>query len=175
MPPKAKQPANGKSEGKPKQSNAPAAVSTASEGFRPATTSVTKPDTTAFHAEQDALKKEIDEYQAKLVCTLSLPFLTKSNRLGRQNAVKEKIALVKGTGGNERRDALRAELDAIRGQQGNNKASRSKLLEQIQTIQTGIQTKVCDVILTCASAHVIIDQSPSSSSRKDALQNSRRR
>jgi hypothetical protein len=71
MPPKAKQPSNGKSEAKPKQSAAPAAVSTASEGSRPATTSLTKPDTAAYHAEQDALKKEIDEYQAKLVCILS--------------------------------------------------------------------------------------------------------
>lgn len=89
--------------------------------------------------------------------------------LGHQNAVKEKIALAKGTGGNERRDALRAELDAIRGQQGNNKASRSKLLEQVQTMQAGIQTKVWVVILICAKAHVIIGQSPSSSSRKDAI------
>jgi hypothetical protein len=146
MPPKAKQPANGKSEAKPKRSAVPAVVSTASEGSKPATSFVTKPDAAAFHAEQDALKKEIDECQAKLVCT----FFFSSHRLtkvGRQNMVKEKIALAKGTGGNERRDALRAELDAIRGQQGNNKASRSKLLEQIQTMQAGIQTKARDVVL----------------------------
>ena len=66
MPPKAKQPANGKSEAKPKPT-APAPATTASEGSKPATTSITKPDATAHHAEQDALKKEIDQYQAKLV------------------------------------------------------------------------------------------------------------
>ncbi|KIM29448.1 hypothetical protein M408DRAFT_67984 [Serendipita vermifera MAFF 305830] len=125
MPPKAKQPATGKSENKPKAAAPAAPAAAASEGSKQtATTPVTKPDTAAFHAEQDALKKEIDQLQVKL------------------NAVKEKIALVKGTGGNERRDALRAELDGIRGQQGNNKASRGKLLEQIQTMQANIQTKV---------------------------------
>lgn len=71
MPPKAKQPANGKSEAKPKPAAPGAApVASASEGSKPATTSVVKPDATAHHAEQDSLKKEIDQLQAKLVSYL---------------------------------------------------------------------------------------------------------
>ncbi|CAG7848789.1 Uncharacterized protein C458.02c [Serendipita indica DSM 11827] len=129
MPPKGKQAANGKTDAnKPAKSTTSAAASASAAGSsKPAATTattVTKPDTTAYHAEQDALKKEIDETQAKL------------------NAVKEKINLAKGGGANERRDALRAELDAIRGQQGSNKASRQKLKEQIDTLQTNVQNKV---------------------------------
>ncbi|PVF93723.1 hypothetical protein CPB86DRAFT_808843 [Serendipita vermifera] len=133
MPPKAKQPANGaKTDAKPKaaasSSNATTSTSAnaanAAESSAKATTA-TKPDATAYHAQQEAYKKEIDDLQAKL------------------NAVKEKINLAKGGGGgNERREALKAELDAIRGQQGSNKASRGKLLDQIQALQANMQNKI---------------------------------
>lgn len=56
--------------------------------------------------------------------------------------MKEKISLAKNGPGNERRAALRAELDALRGQQSSSKTSRSKLLEQMKSIQDGIQKKV---------------------------------
>jgi hypothetical protein len=69
MPPKSKQPTNGKPDSKPKTTApAPTANAEASEAAKSAQTTVTKPDTAAYHAEQDALKKEIEQYQAKLVC-----------------------------------------------------------------------------------------------------------
>ncbi|KAG8756087.1 hypothetical protein FRC14_003390 [Serendipita sp. 396] len=132
MPPKAKQAANGKSDAKPKP--APSAAAAAAAAATTATTSaktsstsatqVTKPDQSTYQTEQDNLKQEIDQLQTKL------------------NAVKDKINLAKSGGSNERRDALRAELDALRAQQGNNKASRTKLLDQMQILQNSIQNKV---------------------------------
>ena len=68
MPPKTKQPANGKFEAKPKLTAAPAAPAASSSAAELPKSTVAKPDATAYHAEQDALKKEIDELQAKLVC-----------------------------------------------------------------------------------------------------------
>ena len=60
-----------------------------------------------------------------------------------QNVVRDKIGGASGKGTlNERRKALRDELDEIRGQQSNNKASRGKILDQVKTIQDGIQKKV---------------------------------
>jgi hypothetical protein len=38
--------------------------------------------------------------------------------------------------------ALRTELDTLRGQQSSTKTSRGKLLEQMKSIQDGIQKKV---------------------------------
>lgn len=62
-----------------------------------------------------------------------------------QSAVKEKIALAGGgkTGhASDRRNALHAELDSVRGQQSGNKATRTKIRDQLQTLQDGIQKKV---------------------------------
>ena len=57
--------------------------------------------------------------------------------------MKEKISLVtRGGQGNEKRNALRAQLDELRSQQSGNKTSRSKIFEQIKTLQDGIQKKV---------------------------------
>ncbi len=57
--------------------------------------------------------------------------------------MKEKISLVtRGGQGNEKRNALRAQLDELRSQQSGNKTSRSKIFEQIKTLQEGIQKKV---------------------------------
>ncbi|KAG6900963.1 hypothetical protein C0993_004400 [Termitomyces sp. T159_Od127] len=91
-----------------------------------------KPDKKAYDAEQERLKKEIDALQAKLA---------------RQSAVRDKISLATKSGGpgNDRKAALRAELDAIRGQQSNNKTSRGKILEQIKAFQDGIQKKIKDL------------------------------
>ncbi|KAG5724339.1 hypothetical protein E4T56_gene16034 [Termitomyces sp. T112] len=88
-----------------------------------------KPDKKAYDAEQERLKKEIDALQVKL------------------SAVKDKISLATKSGGpgNDRRAALRAELDAIRGQQSNNKLSRGKVLDQIKAFQDGIQKKIKDL------------------------------
>lgn len=77
MAPKAKQVANGKADPKPKPA---ASTNEASESSKTTHTTVTKPDQAAYHAEQDALKKEIDEHQAKLV---RIPPPSTSNRLAR--------------------------------------------------------------------------------------------
>ena len=77
MPPKGKQAANGKTDAKPAKttSTTPAAAAAAgSSKAAPTTvTPITKPDSTAYHAEQDALKKEIDAAQAKLVRKILSP------------------------------------------------------------------------------------------------------
>ena len=68
--------------------------------------------------------------------------------------MKEKISLVtKGGLGNERRNTLRAELDDLRSQQSGNKASRSRIFEQMKTLQEGIQKKASVYIyriMSCA-------------------------
>ena len=57
--------------------------------------------------------------------------------------MKEKISLAtKGGPGNEKRNALRAQLDELRSQQSGNKTSRSKIFEQMKTLQDGIQKRV---------------------------------
>ncbi|OSD04280.1 hypothetical protein PYCCODRAFT_1433663 [Trametes coccinea BRFM310] len=87
-----------------------------------------KPDKTLYDAEQNKIKAEIDAVQVKLT------------------AVKEKIALTSKSGpGSERRNALKAELDSIRGQQSTNKLSRGKIHDQLKTIQDGIQKKIKDL------------------------------
>ncbi|TRM67568.1 hypothetical protein BD626DRAFT_479165 [Schizophyllum amplum] len=87
-----------------------------------------RPDKQLYDAEQEKIKKDIDALQAKL------------------SAVRDNIsgATAKGTT-SERRTQLRAELDGIRGQQSNNKASRGKILDQVKTIQDGIQKKIKDL------------------------------
>ena len=67
MPPKEKQRASGSTEKKPAPKPAPAKpakeeVATTREGRSG------KPDQAVYQAEQDALKKEIDEIMVKLVC-----------------------------------------------------------------------------------------------------------
>ncbi|KAH7929454.1 hypothetical protein BV22DRAFT_1080930 [Leucogyrophana mollusca] len=89
-----------------------------------------KPDKAAYDAEQERIKSEIDSLQTKL------------------SAVREKISLVTKSGsgsGNDRRSTLRAEMDSIRGQQSTNKSSRGKVLDQLKSIQDGIQKKIKDL------------------------------
>ncbi|KAG6821273.1 hypothetical protein H0H93_002383 [Arthromyces matolae] len=88
-----------------------------------------KPDKKIYDAEQEKLKKEIDALQTRL------------------SSVKEKISLATKSGGpgSDRRTALRAELESIRGQQSTNKSSRGKILDQIKTIQDGVQKKIKDL------------------------------
>jgi hypothetical protein len=57
--------------------------------------------------------------------------------------VKEKIAMGgKNAPEGDKRTALKAELDGLRGQQANIKANRAKFLDQIKAIQESIQKKV---------------------------------
>jgi uncharacterized coiled-coil DUF342 family protein len=87
-----------------------------------------KPDKAAYDAEQQRIKAEIDGVHEKLT------------------AVKEKISLAtRGGQGNEKRNALRAQLDELRSQQSGNKTSRSKIFEQMKTLQDGIQKRKKDL------------------------------
>ncbi|KAF8974556.1 hypothetical protein BDZ97DRAFT_1774283 [Flammula alnicola] len=87
-----------------------------------------KPDKKLYDAEQTKLKAEIDALQSKLT------------------VVRDKIAVATKSGpGNDRRNALRAELDSIRDKQSTNKNSRGKSVDQIKSIQDGIQKKIKDL------------------------------
>lgn len=66
MPPKAKKQENVKSDVKTKPAPVPT-PDNAQPSAKPSGSSVTKPDNTAHHATQEALKKEIDQLQVKLV------------------------------------------------------------------------------------------------------------
>lgn len=83
-----------------------------------------KPDQAVFNKEQDALKVQIDAAQAKLA------------------AVRAKIdGLGKGGPGAQRRKELQGQLDEIRSAQGNVKANRSKIFEQIKALNESSQAK----------------------------------
>ncbi|KDQ21037.1 hypothetical protein BOTBODRAFT_152046 [Botryobasidium botryosum FD-172 SS1] len=85
-----------------------------------------RPDQAAYNAEQEKIKSEIDALQAKL------------------NAVKDKIGLASNNKSGpeaERRAALHAELDGIRGQQAEHKAKRTKILDEVKAIQATVQKK----------------------------------
>jgi uncharacterized coiled-coil DUF342 family protein len=94
----------------------------------PTVTGSGKPDKAAYDAEQERIRSEIDGLQTKLA------------------AVREKISSAnQSSTGNDKRAALKAELDGIRGQQSSNKLNRGKTLEQLKTIQDGIQKKIKDL------------------------------
>ncbi|KAJ4478103.1 hypothetical protein J3R30DRAFT_3657430 [Lentinula aciculospora] len=87
-----------------------------------------KPDKKIYETEQEKLKGEIDGLQVKL------------------SVVRDSIFLAtQGGASNERRNALKAELDGIRGQQSNNKASRGKVLDQVKAYDESIKKKVKDL------------------------------
>ncbi|KAF7301699.1 hypothetical protein MIND_00735400 [Mycena indigotica] len=87
-----------------------------------------RPDKKVFDAEQDKLKADIDALQAKL------------------SAVRDKIGLATKSGpGNDRRKALLAELDSIRGQQSETKVSRNKIHENLKSMNESIAKKVKDL------------------------------
>ncbi|KAI0776089.1 hypothetical protein BD413DRAFT_610779 [Trametes elegans] len=133
MAPKSKPAATNGAAKKPKAStpsgtasHAPAAADV--QEFTPVEYGPGKPDKAAYDAEQNKIKAEIDAVQAKL------------------SEVKEKISLTSRSGpGSERRNALKAELDGIRGQQSTNKLSRGKVFDQLKSIQDGVQKKIKDL------------------------------
>ncbi|KAG1892445.1 hypothetical protein F4604DRAFT_1672457 [Suillus subluteus] len=94
----------------------------------PAATGSGKPDKAAHDAEQERIRTEIDGLQTKLA------------------AVREKISSAnQPSTGNDKRAALKAELDSIRSQQSSNKLNRGKTHEQLKAIQEGIQKKIKDL------------------------------
>ncbi|KAJ7700098.1 hypothetical protein B0H17DRAFT_1048577 [Mycena rosella] len=134
MPPKSKQaPADGAAaKGKAPSTNGtttPVSTVDKKDTSDPATaTAAGRPDKKVFDAEQDRIKTDIDALQVKL------------------SAVRDQISLTNKSGpGNDRRNALRAELDTIRGQQSNSKTSRTKIREQLDTLTEGITKKVKDL------------------------------
>ncbi|KAL0579698.1 multicopy suppressor of BFA (Brefeldin A) [Marasmius crinis-equi] len=107
-------------------STAPSEKKTTSDA--PAPSAGGKPDKKAYDTEQQRLKGEIDALQVKL------------------SAVRDKIGLAtKGGSGNEKRNALKAELDGIRDQQSTNKVSRTKILDQVKSHQESISKKIQDL------------------------------
>ncbi|KAJ7283644.1 hypothetical protein C8J57DRAFT_1432694 [Mycena rebaudengoi] len=133
MPPKSKQtpPANGEAAPKgkaPSTNGTTTPVSTADKKDTSDVAPIGRPDKKVFDAEQDKIKAEIDALQVKL------------------SAVRDKISLATKSGpGNDRRTALRAELDGIKGQQSSSKASRGKIHEQLDTLKASIDKKVKDL------------------------------
>lgn len=64
--------------------------------------------------------------------------------------MKDKISLTSKSGpGGEKRNALKAELDGIRGQQSTNKLSRGKVFDQLKALQDGVQKKVGYHTVSC--------------------------
>lgn len=92
--------------------------------------------------------------------------------------MKEKISLAtRGGQGNEKRNALRSQLDELRSQQSGNKTSRSKIFEQIKTLQEGIQKKVgtsayTPFFLLLHNEH-FVDKGPSDFQGQSEIQNGR--
>ncbi|THH33615.1 hypothetical protein EUX98_g609 [Antrodiella citrinella] len=87
-----------------------------------------KPDKAVYDAEQAKLKTDIDALQVQV------------------SAIREKIGFAgKGSVGNDKRTELRAQLEEIRGQQSNTKASRNTIFEQLKALQEGIQKKGKDL------------------------------
>ncbi|OSX60401.1 hypothetical protein POSPLADRAFT_1148743 [Postia placenta MAD-698-R-SB12] len=110
----------------------PTAVEAISEQFDFAAYVTGKPEKSVYDQEQEKIKAQIDALQS---------------------AVKEKLGLTsKGDAGNDKRAALRAELDSLRGQQSNTKLNRSKVFDQLKAIQDGVQKKVKDLNAAKAKA-----------------------
>lgn len=84
-----------------------------------------KPDKKAYDAEQESIKAELDSLHAKL------------------GAIRDKIGLATRSGpSNDRRNDLRSQLDEVKGKQGSNKNSRTKIFEQIKSKQESMQSKI---------------------------------
>ncbi|KAM5532306.1 hypothetical protein V8D89_006001 [Ganoderma adspersum] len=111
----------------PSGTSSPATVAAEVQEFTLVTYGSGRPDKAQYDAEQNKIKAEIDALQVKL------------------NAVRDKLNVGKGGPGNERRNALRGELDTIRGQQSTTKLARGKVFEQLKTLQEGIQKKIKDL------------------------------
>ncbi|WVQ75127.1 hypothetical protein IAR50_004736 [Cryptococcus sp. DSM 104548] len=88
---------------------------------------LTKPDQQKYNAEQDALNKEIAEVKAKI------------------DAIRSRIALSQAPTSNDRRSAIKSELDSLRGEQAKFKGDRNKLFEEMKRLQEGVQKKIKEV------------------------------
>ncbi|KZT74413.1 hypothetical protein DAEQUDRAFT_761273 [Daedalea quercina L-15889] len=116
-------------------SPAPAPATPVEAPFEFATYGPGKPDKGTYEKEQEQIKAQIDALQVKV------------------SAVRDRInQATKPGGSNDKRNALRAELDGIRDQQSMSKASRAKVFDQLKAIQDGVQKKVKDLNAAKAKA-----------------------
>ncbi|WVN86951.1 uncharacterized protein L203_102126 [Cryptococcus depauperatus CBS 7841] len=83
-----------------------------------------KPDQSKYNVEQDEINKEIAAVKVKL------------------DAVRSRIALSQAPGSNDRRSALKAELEGLRTEQSKFKGDRNKLFDEMKRLQEGIQKKI---------------------------------
>ncbi|OWT39327.1 nuclear segregation protein Bfr1 [Cryptococcus neoformans] len=86
-----------------------------------------KPDQSKYNAEQDEINKEIAAVKEKI------------------EAVRSRIALSQAPTSNDRRSAIKAELDSLRSEQAKFKGDRNKLFEEMKRLQEGVQKKIKDV------------------------------
>lgn len=61
-----------------------------------------------------------------------------------QDAVRSRISLGSSPGSNDRRTVIKAELDALRGEQGKFKADRGRTLDEVKRLQENVQKKIKD-------------------------------
>ncbi|WFD34256.1 multicopy suppressor of BFA (Brefeldin A) [Malassezia cuniculi] len=86
-----------------------------------------KPDKEAHHREMDRIKSEIDKAQAKMTAV---------------RAALSGEGLPSDSPAAKRRTELRSELDKLRAQQSGHKGARSKVFNEIKSLQDEIATKV---------------------------------
>ncbi|GAA5934527.1 uncharacterized protein JCM15063_004603 [Sporobolomyces koalae] len=88
-----------------------------------------RPDKSVYDKEQDALRAEIDQVQAKL------------------NDLRNKISTssVKGGPHHERKIELRKQLDQLRSEQQQARGGRGKTVEQLSTMQEALKKKIAEL------------------------------
>ncbi|ODO06925.1 hypothetical protein I350_04286 [Cryptococcus amylolentus CBS 6273] len=90
-------------------------------------TQLTKPDQQKYNAEQNSINEEIAEVKAKL------------------DAIRSRIALSQAPTSNDRRSAIKSELDSLRGEQAKFRGDRNKLFEDMKRLQESVQKKIKEV------------------------------
>lgn len=61
-----------------------------------------------------------------------------------QDAIRSRISLGSSPGSNDRRTVIKAELDALRTEQGKFKADRGRTLDEVKRLQENVQKKIKD-------------------------------
>lgn len=58
--------------------------------------------------------------------------------------MRSRIQLSQSPGGNDRRSQIKAEMDALRTEQGSYKSNRQKTFDEMKRLQEGVQKKIKD-------------------------------
>lgn len=93
-----------------------------------------RPDKATYDLELNGIKRDIDVLTAKA------------------NDVKGRIASAGKGGNNERKTALRAELDALRGEQARVRGGRGKTMDQVKAMQDALSTKIKELVAAKSKA-----------------------